>query len=98
MFWRVIGDAVAVAVKVHPRARRPGLHGIVPGEEGERLAISVSEAAEDHRASRAACAALVAAVGVAGSHVEVTAGTASRRKTLRISGDAAAISGRLAAR
>jgi uncharacterized protein YggU (UPF0235/DUF167 family) len=84
MFWRVVGDAVAVAVKVQPRARQPGLHGSVPDMAGERLAIGVRGPAEDGRANRAACAALAA-------------GGASRRKMLRISGDAVAIATRLAA-
>ena len=57
MFWRVVGDAVAVAVKVQPKSRRPGLQG----------------------------------------QVDVTAGAASRRKTLLVSGDATAIIARLAA-
>jgi hypothetical protein len=97
MFWRVVGDAVAVAVKVQPRARRPGLHGIVPDADGERLAIAVREPAEDGRANRAACAALATSVGVPQSQVDVTAGAASRRKTLLVSGDATAIIARLAA-
>jgi len=97
MFWRVVGDAVAVAVKVRPRARRPGLHGRAPDTDGERLAIAVREPAEDGRANRAACAALATAVGVPPSQVEVAAGAASRRKTLLVSGDAAVIAARLAA-
>jgi uncharacterized protein len=97
VFWRVVGDAVAVAVKVQPRARRPGLHGRVPDVAGERLAIGVCEPAEDGRANLAACAALAAAVGVSPSQVDVSGGATSRRKTLRISGDAAAIAARLAA-
>jgi len=97
VFWRVVGDAVAVAVKVRPRARRPGLLGRVPDVDGERLAIAVREPAEDGRANRAACAALAGSVGVPPSQVEVAAGAASRRKTLLVSGDAAAIAARLAA-
>jgi uncharacterized protein (TIGR00251 family) len=97
MFWRVVGDTVAVAVKVQPRARRPGLHGSMPDGAGDRLAIGVREPAEDGRANRAACAALAAAVEVPPSQVEIAAGTTSRRKTLRISGDATAIAARLAA-
>jgi uncharacterized protein (TIGR00251 family) len=97
VFWRVVGDAITVAVKVQPRARHPGLHGCVPDIAGERLAIGVREPAEDGRANRAACAALAAAVGVPPSQVDVAAGAASRRKTLRISGDAVAIATRLAA-
>ena len=97
MFWRVIGDAVAVAVKVQPRARRPGLHGLVPDTDGERLAVAVREPAQDGHANRAVCAALATAVGVPQSQVEVASGGTSRRKTLRINGDAAAIAARLAA-
>ena len=97
MFWRLVGDAVAVAVRVQPRARQPGLHGSVPDMAGERLAIGVRQPAEDGRANRAACAALAAAGGVSPSQVEVAAGGASRRKTLRVSGDVVAIATRLAA-
>jgi uncharacterized protein (TIGR00251 family) len=97
VFWRVVGDAITVAVKVQPRARHAGLHGCVPDVAGERLAIGVREPAEDGRANRAACAALAAAVGVPSSQVDVAAGGTSRRKTLRISGDAVAIATRLAA-
>jgi hypothetical protein len=102
MFWRVTGDAVAVAVKVQSRARRPRLHGSVlhgrvPDTDGERLAIGVREPPEDDRANRPACAALAAALGLPSSQVEVAAGATSRRKTLRITGEAAAIATRLAA-
>jgi hypothetical protein len=106
MFWRIVGDAVAVAVKVQPRARRPGLQvpklhapqpENTPDPDAERLVIAVREPAQDGRANRAACAALAAAVGVPPSWVDVAAGAASRHKTLRVSGDAAAIATRLAA-
>lgn len=97
MFWQVTGDAVAVAVKVQPRARRPGLRGMVPDTDGERLAIAVREPAEDGRANRAACAALADALDVPPATVAVTAGATTRRKTLCISGDPAAITARLAA-
>jgi uncharacterized protein (TIGR00251 family) len=96
MFWRVVGDTVAVAVKMQPRAHRPGLHGSVPDVAGERLAIGVREPARDGRANRATCEALASAVGVSPSQVEVAAGTTSRCKTLRISGEAATIATRLA--
>jgi uncharacterized protein len=96
MFWRIAGDAVAVAVKVQPRARRPGLRADVAGVDGQLLAIAVREPAVDGRANRAACAALAVAVGVASSHVALAAGATSRRKTLLVIGDTAAIAARLA--
>ncbi len=142
VFWRAVGDAIAVAVKVRPRSRRPGLHGPkshgpaphsprlghaglrdaephdaglhdtaldspsrhngkphagLPDADDERLTIAVREPPQDGRANRAACAALAAAVGVPPSYVEIASGAASRRKTLLVSGDAAAIAARLAA-
>ncbi len=96
MFWRIAGNGVAVAVKVQPRARRPGLHGTVPDTDGERLSIAVREPAEDGRANRAVCATLAEALDVPASAVAITAGATARRKTLRVSGDPAAITSRLA--
>jgi uncharacterized protein YggU (UPF0235/DUF167 family) len=90
-------DGVAVAVKVQPKSRRPGLHGASPGAEGERLRIGVTEAAEGGRANRAACAALAAALGVAQSAVRLHAGAASRQKTFHITGDPAELGAKLAA-
>ncbi len=78
-----------VSVKVQPKSRRPGVQGRVPAVEGERLRIGVSEAAEDGRANKAACATLAGALGIAASSVSVALGAASREKTLRILGDPA---------
>lgn len=85
-FWRAEADAVLVRVRVQPKARRPGLGGVRPAGDGPRLAISVAEAPEDGRATRAACDALAAALGVAPSTVALAQGAASREKTLRVAG------------
>ena len=61
----------------------------MPALEGERLRIGVTEAAEDGRANKAACATLADALGIAVSSVSVALGATSREKTLRIMGDAA---------
>ena len=90
-FWRIGQDSVSVAVKVQPKSRRPGLQGRAPAVDGERLRIGVTEAAEDGRANRAACATLAAALGIAPSLVSVTQGATSREKTLRIAGDPATL-------
>jgi uncharacterized protein len=84
-------------VKVTPRARRPGLGGIVADAGGVRLAIGVSEPPEDGRANRAACAALARALGLPVSAVSVCAGAGSRRKTLHVAGDPALLAAKLAA-
>jgi uncharacterized protein len=96
-FWRAASGAVLVAVKVQPKSRRPGLQGRAPALEGERLRIGVTEAAEDGRANRAACATLADALHLPASAVAVTAGATSREKTLRVDGDPAAIVAQLEA-
>lgn len=90
-FWRAEAGAVLVRVKVQPKSRRPGLGGVKPGADGPRLAIAVTEAPEDGRATRAACETLARALGVAASSVALAQGATSREKTLRIAGDPAAL-------
>jgi uncharacterized protein len=96
-FWHAQPDGVTVAVKVQPKARRPGLSGAAPSADGPRLRIAVTEAAEDGRANRAACALLANALRVPASTVQVAVGVASRQKLLRINGDPAVLSERLEA-
>jgi uncharacterized protein YggU (UPF0235/DUF167 family) len=96
-FWRPAADGVAVAVKVQPKSRRPGLQGRAPAVEGERLRIGVTDAAEDGRANRAACATLARALDVPAGAVSVSAGATSREKTLRVLGDPTVLAARLAA-
>lgn len=96
-FWRPAPNGVSVAVKVHPRSRRPGIGGIEACTEGARLRIAVAEAAEHGRANRAACGALARALGVPASAVEVAAGAASRQKRLLVTGEPGALAARLSA-
>ncbi|HEY1936255.1 MAG TPA: DUF167 domain-containing protein [Acetobacteraceae bacterium] len=88
---------MTVAVKVQPKSHRPGLHGVLPGAEGSRLRIAVTEAADRGAANRATCSVLARALGVPPSAVQVVAGAASREKLLRVAGDPAALAVRLAA-
>jgi len=88
-------DHVLVRVKVQPRARRNVLGGVVPASDGPRLKLQVTEAPEDGRANRAACALLAEALGIAPSAVQVVAGAAAREKMLAVAGDPAAIAARL---
>jgi uncharacterized protein len=96
-FWRAAPDGVTVMVKVQPKSRRPGLQGIAPSADGPRLRIGVTEAAEDGRANRAACAALARALDLPQSSVQIAAGATSREKLLRVSGDANHLADRLEA-
>jgi hypothetical protein len=95
-FWRTLPDGVAVAVKVQPKARRPGLHGAIASADGQRLRIGVTEAAEGGRANRAACATLADALGLAPSAVRLAFGATSREKTLHVAGDPTVLGARLA--
>ena len=93
--FRVQGGGLAVRVKVHPGARRPGVLGQVPDVEGTRLKIAVAEPPEDGRANRAVCAVLARALDVPISAVAVTLGQTSRDKTLHVTGDASILTARL---
>ncbi len=96
-FWRATQDVLRVAVKVQPKSRRPGVQGVVADIDGKRLRIGVTEAAEDGRANRAACAVLADVLGVAGSAVSVSQGATSRQKTLQVLGDPVSLAASLAA-
>ncbi len=89
----MLPDGIELRVKVQPRARRPGLHGLAAG--GAALAVAVAEPPEDGRANRAVCAALAEALGRPASAVQVMRGATGRLKTVRIAGDAAALAARL---
>lgn len=96
-FWRAEDASVLVRVRVQPKARRTGLGGVRAAGDGPRLAISVAEAPEDGRATRAACEALAVALDVAPSAVALVQGAASREKTLRVAGEPGRLAPRLEA-
>ena len=96
-FWRPVEGGVRVAVKVQPKSRRPGIGGRAPDIEGTRLRIGVTQAAEDGRANRAACAALAQALDIKPATISVTQGATSRDKTLLVMGDATLLAARLGA-
>jgi uncharacterized protein (TIGR00251 family) len=95
VFWRALSDGVSVAVKVQPKSRRPGIQGRSESARGSCLRIGVTEAAEDGRANRAACAMLADMLGVPVSAVAVRLGQTSRDKTLHVAGDMSLLSAKL---
>jgi uncharacterized protein YggU (UPF0235/DUF167 family) len=80
-----------VTVKVQPKSRRPGIQGRSVSTNGPCLRIGVTDAPEDGRANKAACAVLAQALHVHVSSVTVTIGQTSRDKTLHIGGDTQAL-------
>ena len=86
--WRAVAEGLEVRVRAQPRARRPGIVGVVPGVDGPRLRIAVSAPPVDGRANVQVIAALADALGVPASAVTLTAGAGAREKTLRVRGEA----------
>ena len=82
---------MTVMVKVRPRSRRPGVHGVQDSAAGPRLQIEVAEAAEDGKANRAVCAMLARALHRPQSAVKIVTGVANREKLLAVTGDSAAL-------
>jgi uncharacterized protein len=90
-FWAVTHDGVRLRLKVRPQARRAGIEGVVADRDGEALSISVTAAPEDGKANTAVIALLAKSLDVAKSTVSVTLGTTSRRKTIHVAGNGAAL-------
>jgi uncharacterized protein len=79
-FWREGADGVTIMVKVRPRSRRPGVHGVQDSAAGPRLQIAVTEAAEEGKANRAVCALLAQTLSRPQSAVQIVSGATSREK------------------
>jgi uncharacterized protein YggU (UPF0235/DUF167 family) len=86
-----VADGVELRIKAQPRARRPGLQGLVDSADGPRLKLAVNAAPEDGRANRAICALLATALHVPPSRIAVVQGATSREKTCHIAGDPVAL-------
>lgn len=85
---RATADGIAFDVLVSPRASRARLGPV----HGERIKVAVTSPPVDGEANAAVIELVARALGVARGAVEITAGQASRRKTVRVRGvDAAAL-------
>jgi hypothetical protein len=79
---REAADGISFDVLVQPRASRPKLGPI----HGDRIKIAVTSPPVDGEANAAVIELVAKALGVARGAVEITAGAASRRKTVRVRG------------
>ncbi len=73
-------------VKVHPRARKNGITGVV----GDALKLSLTTPPVEGRANEACVKFLAGFLNVPRSSVTIAAGEASRQKLIRIAGATAA--------
>jgi|UniRef100_A0A8J4H6I7 uncharacterized protein YggU (UPF0235/DUF167 family) len=99
-FWTTTENGVRLAVKVTPRARRPGLGGKIAAlgrGTTTRLRVAVTAPAEDGRANAAVCRLIAAALDLPPSAVRIDSGAGGREKLLHIAGDPATLAARLAA-
>ena len=92
------GGAVLLSVRLTPRGGRDRVEGIVADAGGAAwLSVRVAAPPEAGRANAALLALLAQALGVPASSVTLVGGAASRRKRVRIAGDALALAARIRA-
>jgi len=84
-------------VRLTPRASRDGIDGIKAGADGDSLAARVRAVPEDGKANTALIELLAKSIGMPKSALSISAGAASRLKTVLIAGDTTALQKRLAA-
>jgi uncharacterized protein (TIGR00251 family) len=90
-FWRAVSDGVILAVRVQPKARRPGAHGITETPDGARLKLAVAAPPEDGRANEAALSLLAETWRWPRRALTLAAGAAQRNKSIHVAGDPAAL-------
>lgn len=76
------GGGVSFAIKVHPRARRNAIEGVI----GEALKISLVAPPTDGKANEACVRFLSQILNVPRSAVNLVSGESSRNKVIRIDG------------
>jgi len=79
---RDVPGGVVIAVKAVPGSSRDRIVGVL----GDALKVTTAAPAEKGRANEAVAAILARGLGVGKNHVKLTSGSASQRKTFRISG------------
>ena len=92
---RVAADGVLLRVRLTPRASRDGVDGIKAGAEGDYLQARVRAVPEDGKANAALIELLAKSIGLTKSSISISAGAASRLKTVHIAGDRTALEKRL---
>jgi len=81
-FYRVVGDALILDVRVQPGARQDAIMGVAAGV----LRVRLKAPAIEGRANEALCAYLAECLGTSKSRVEIIKGQSSRVKQVRVHG------------
>jgi uncharacterized protein len=76
----VRGNAVTIRVKVHPRAKKDAITGVV----GDALKLSLTSPPVDGKANEACVRFIAELVGVQRSAVTIISGESSRNKVIQI--------------
>jgi uncharacterized protein YggU (UPF0235/DUF167 family) len=82
-------------VRLTPRASKDGIDGIKAAPDGAYVQARVRAVPEDGKANTALVELLAKSIGVPKSSLAVSAGAASRLKTVLIAGDRTALENRL---
>jgi uncharacterized protein (TIGR00251 family) len=90
-----VSDGVFLSVRVSPRSRRPGIGGVA--EDGA-LAVAVSAAPENGRATEATVELLAGYFGLPKRAFVLTQGASARRKRFKIEGKPAELYAAMKAR
>jgi uncharacterized protein len=90
-FYTIEGDAILLAVRLTPRARKDALAGLVDAGDGKAaLAIRLAAPPVEGAANAALISFLSRALGVPKSSLAIAAGEKSRLKRVRVRGVAPA--------
>ena len=86
-FWRIVPDGAVLSLRVQPKARRPGAHGVLETPAGARLKLAVAAPPEDGRANEAVLTLLADRFGWPRRTLTLTAGATQRDKSIHVAGD-----------
>jgi uncharacterized protein (TIGR00251 family) len=95
MPFRLCTDGVLLRVRLTPRASKDGVDGVKIAPAGAYVQARVRAVPEDGKANTALIELLAKAIGLAKSSLTISAGAASRLKTVHIAGDKTALERRL---
>lgn len=93
----ILAGGVRVRLRVHPRARRNRIHGLIAeADGGAAVWLAVTAAPENGKANAAVIAVLAKEWGVAKSAIAVVVGAGDRHKVVHVAGPPAELAARLA--